>query len=398
MSEPYTPFKRPFDKIETADLSVLSSVHEGWYVEYKNQIPSAQAIAKSVAAFANTYGGFLFFGIAEKSKAENFAGQFNGIDNRDLPGEMEKIRQAIAAYCSPEPHFEVKVFSGPCEEIGLAAEKSIICLRTPWSVRAPHIHKNGVIYRRVADSSEPIVENDRHRLSELFGRSEKLLEMYKTWYECDPQFTIAEKNNPYLRILLTADPWNEKQPWLGLSISEIRQCFNPADCRPTLPFSSIQQTRSGVLARQTEGNGLCNLTLTWALNRDLTSEIIIPVPRIKFTKDLGANELLAGYTHGAQFETLLEDCQFEELDVLDLNQLYLIFNGIFETLERISEASGWIDGYDGTFKMLNAQRSTPFVDIEAVIQRCGRTGIPIIFPFMSTLRTSISSEYLHSFC
>ena len=385
MSESYTPFEKPLDRITSADLNVLRSVHEGWYVEYKEQVPNASSVAKSVTAFANTYGGFLFYGIKEKAKDENVAGEFIGIDEVILPGELDKIRQAIATYSSPDPHFEVKVLKGPCAEIQLDANKAIICLHIPWSPRAPHVHKTGVIYRRVSDSSEPCPENDRHRLSELFKRSDKIITSLKEWYDDDPPFYDSEKTHPNLRILLTADPWRERSPWLDQNIGSIRECFNPRQEKPTLPFNSIQPSRNGVLARQTQNNGWDNLTLTWALDRDLTSEIIVPIPFLSITTTVGDEGLLDGYIHGAEFLSLFRDQKFENLQVLDLNQLYLIFTGIFETLERISGASNWHLGYWGTFKVLNSQRAAPFIDISTVIKRYKETGIPIVFPLLSAL-------------
>jgi len=42
-------------------LEILKEKYEGWYVEYKRQLPKNSAIAKSVTSFSNTYGGWLFY-------------------------------------------------------------------------------------------------------------------------------------------------------------------------------------------------------------------------------------------------------------------------------------------------------------------------------------------------
>ena len=51
----------PFDKevadLFAEDLEGLRQVHEGWYVEYKEEAISPRNIAKSLSAFANQYGG-----------------------------------------------------------------------------------------------------------------------------------------------------------------------------------------------------------------------------------------------------------------------------------------------------------------------------------------------------
>jgi hypothetical protein len=54
----YSPFPKPLSDIVAADLSVLRSVVEGWYVEYRRLVPNASSIAKSISAFANQFGGW----------------------------------------------------------------------------------------------------------------------------------------------------------------------------------------------------------------------------------------------------------------------------------------------------------------------------------------------------
>ena len=386
MKQTYNPFVASFDDVTVEDLVVLRTVHEGWYIEYKEAVPNPSSIAKSVSAFANTHGGYLFYGIKEKSKVDNVAGDFPGITLGDLEPMRERIRQAIAAHCAPAPHFDLRILSGPCDAIGLLADHFIICIQVPWSARAPHVHKNGVIYRRVSDSSEPSPENDRHALGELFKRQDSLLSMYRSWYEADPEFSEREVGQPYLRLLIIPDPWRQRDPWLSLPTADIGRLFNPDGEPITLPFDSIYSTRDGIIARQTKGNSLESLTLTWALRRDLTSEILIPIPCLK---DSPAHDIecdLAGYDQEARFLALLKNHKYESLWILDLNQLYLIFLGIFDTLERLLMALEWEHGLSATFKILNADRACPFLDLESVMSGYEKTGIPVALNFLSALR------------
>lgn len=390
MGTPYNPFKKPLEDLVVDDLVTLRSVREGWYVEYKETVPNPPSIAKSVSAFANTHGGYLFYGVREKSKADNVAAEFPGIPLDDLESMQERIRQSISAHSAPAPYFHMKVLSGPSEALGLANDRSIICIHVPWSARAPHVHKNGVVYRRVSDSSEPIAENDRHELGELFKRSDKLLTMYRSWYDAEPNFSDAEKRQPYLRLLITFDPWRERAPRLPLPIEDVRKLFNPVDDVATLPFDSIYSTRDGFIARQTKGNGLDTLTLTWALRRDLTSEILVPIHCLRTDHEQDQQIELAGYEQEERFISVLSQHKYHSLSVLDLNQLYLIFTGIFQTLERIWKAINWKHGFFATFKTLNADRSCSFIDIARVIERYEKNGIPVSLSFMSPL-----SEHHH---
>lgn len=70
----YRPFDKRIEDLSPEDLGVLEKVNEGWYVEYKSELVPATALAKAVSAFANTYGGWLFLGVKERSKTEAVAG------------------------------------------------------------------------------------------------------------------------------------------------------------------------------------------------------------------------------------------------------------------------------------------------------------------------------------
>jgi Schlafen, AlbA_2 len=125
-SDGYTPFTRTLDEIQSSDLTVLKTVPEGWYVEYKEMFPDQASVAKSISAFANTYGGWLFYGIRESSDGERKAGGFPGIDVQNVATNDQQIRQAATAEINPIPYFVTRVLQGPEPSIGLAPEKAII--------------------------------------------------------------------------------------------------------------------------------------------------------------------------------------------------------------------------------------------------------------------------------
>ena len=70
--------------LQPPDLTILRNVHEGWYVEYKSQVVKASALAKSLSAFANTYGGWLFIGVQEQSGDNAVADEFPSIPEVDV--------------------------------------------------------------------------------------------------------------------------------------------------------------------------------------------------------------------------------------------------------------------------------------------------------------------------
>ncbi len=54
MKTDYSPFPNGDFPKTTADLQVLTTVKEGWFVEYKRELPNTKTIGKSISAFANT--------------------------------------------------------------------------------------------------------------------------------------------------------------------------------------------------------------------------------------------------------------------------------------------------------------------------------------------------------
>lgn len=75
----FNPFGRPPETVTADHLSALLGVREGWYIDFKSELPEAKSIAKSVSSFANTYGGWLCVGVSEavdNGHRTGFAGGF----------------------------------------------------------------------------------------------------------------------------------------------------------------------------------------------------------------------------------------------------------------------------------------------------------------------------------
>ena len=245
----YSPFDKAIHELQPSDLTILRNVHEGWYVEYKRQVVNAGALAKSLSAFANTYGGWLFIGVQEQSKDNAVAAKFLGIPEEDVDGILQSLRHSAADHLNPTPFFNPTVLRGPCAENGLAKGKAIIVVEVPQSHTAPHVHKDGRIYRRVADGSEPKPETDRFLLDQLWRRAEPLREMTRKWIERDPEFSREEEKMPYVRVLLCVDPWRQHAAWLGARLPEIRRVLTNSAIAgiPVVPFDTVHTTAEGSL-------------------------------------------------------------------------------------------------------------------------------------------------------
>ena len=375
----YSPFDKSIRELQASDLAVLRDVSEGWYVEYKSQIPKGSSLAKAVSAFANTYGGWLFLGVEEESKDNPVAGSFPGIPNREVESTLQRLRQVTNAHLSPAPHFDSKVLQGPSSEIELADEVSIVAVEVPRSHTTPHVHKDGRIYRRVADSSEPKPETDRFILDQLWHRADPIRGDVRRWVEKDPELSKGEEQAPYLRLLMCADPWRQRSPWLSAPVSEIRSILSREEAGlPSAPFDTLYTTANGYIARQAEGNDPHNYVMTWKIQRDLSSEVIFPLPLYHPSENDGDLKDILNYRFGADFLTLLTNKNYATPRVADLNFMMHLLLSTISKYRCLLRLAGADQRFFYKARALNFWRVLPFIDSKAILEEYKAHGLPII--------------------
>ncbi|SAI23918.1 Divergent AAA domain [Bordetella ansorpii] len=374
---PYSPFNKNIRDIEIADLKELKQASEGWYIEYKREPPNAGAIAKSISAFSNTYGGWLFIGVEEESKENPVAGKFPGVPRRDVDSSLQRLRKSATDHLNPTPHFETKVLWGPDSDTGLVDDHAVICVWVPQSISAPHIHKTGQIYRRVSDASEPKPENDRFVLDQLWRRADEIKQYHREWYERDPEFSKGEEDRPYVRLMLVADPWAERDVWIDSDNDEVRAALNQEAGISAIPFDNFYTLGDELIGRQLNGNDPQNLTLTWRLRRNLISDVIIPLP-LSEPDNVDILKLdFYGYANVQRLVCLLKKYQSGATRVVDINYLFNILIGVAEIQERLCKLADWRENYFIKVKLLNSWRTIPFVDIPEVLDRFDKHGPPM---------------------
>lgn len=374
----YSPFDKDIRALGPDDLAILKSVSEGWYVEYKKEVVSTRALAKAVSAFGNTYGGWLFLGVEQLESKDPVAGSFPGIPENQLDAIQQRLRQSVAEYLSPTPHFETKVFRGPCSEIGLPEGKVLIAIEIPQSHTAPHVHKDGRIYRRVADSSEPKPETDRFVLDQLWRRSEPIREMIRKWVERDPEFSEAEAKAPYLRLLLCVDPWFQRDAWISAPFSEIRSILNSHEIGiQSIAFDTVYPMASGFLARHLKGNDPYNYGLTWKMWRDLSCDIALPLPLYNSNDLNGLITEWNGYEYGETFINILKEQGHNQLNIVDLNFVMSVLISIVSKYQRLLKLADLDGRFHFKARWLNVWRLLPFIDIESVLSDFKEYGLPM---------------------
>ena len=376
----YSPFDKRMEELTPDDLEVLHAIREGWYVEYKSELVTSSALAKAVSAFANTYGGWLFLGVKEGSKSDSVADSFPGIPEGESEVAVQKLRQSCVDHLNPTPHFTWRALNGPCERIGLRKGRVILAVEIPQSNSAPHVHKDGRIYRRVADSSEPKHETDRFVLDQLWRRGDPIREAIREWIERDPEFSEMEKDTPYLRLLLCVDPWCQRDPWLDAPVSQIRTIFAEDEPGlPSTPFDTVYPVWDGFVARQVGNNYANVLGLTCRIRRNMSGEILVPLPLYRADSPGLLDEQLNDYEYSQRYISVLKNQGLGHMTprVVDFNFAAHVLIGViskYRRLLKLADASGefYIKG-----RLVNAWRGLPFLDVSAVVEEFEKYGVPM---------------------
>ena len=376
---PYSPFGKPLERLQPSDRTALRDTKEGWYVEYKSEAVPARALAKSLSAFANTHGGWLFVGVKEESKDNAVAGDFPGVATSELDGLLQRLRHSAAEHMNPAPLFNTQVLRGPCSAINLAAGRAVVAVEIPRSVTTPHVHKDGRIYRRVADGSEPAPETDRFLLDQLWRRDRPIRRQVRRWIKADPEFSKAERDNPYVRILLCADPWSRRPIRVGMQFEEIQDVFTSNDDEAaSTPYNTVHSTAGGILARQVTANDPRALALTWRMARDLTSDVIVPLAYQHVEEVDRLRPWLNGYAHSGEFIDALRNAGYSNVKVVDLNLLMHLLIATASKYRRLLRIAGLDPGYFFKARILNAWRVCPFIDTKSAISQFTTHGPPML--------------------
>jgi hypothetical protein len=263
----FNPFRKAIDEVQVQDLAILKNVAEGWYVDYKREGIKTNDLAKHLSAFSNQYGGFLIIGIREDEDGSRKAGSFIGIPQEELASLSLQIREAAVSHISPPVLYEERVVIGPCEEIGLAANKAILIIGIPQGNNPPYIHSSGRIYRRLADQSKPKEETDRYILDDLWRRGKEERDSLSEFLKKTPELPVVQENSTWAFVYLVPNI-DFPDPKIELSFEKFRlytvQCKESVGL-PSMPMQSVYSAQGGYIARQVEKNnpGLACVALRW---------------------------------------------------------------------------------------------------------------------------------------
>ena len=175
---------------ETVESFIKNSIEESIYIEFKaagalsKNDSAKKEVSKDVSAFANSDGGIIIYGIAEKNhKADNFS----FIDGNEFNKEwLEQIINSTINRNIPD----LKIF--PIRREG-KIENSIYVVQIPSSIEAPHMSRDKRFYRRFNFES---VAMEEYEIRQLYGRKVKS-KLIVNGYRIAPQNATDKDDDNY---------------------------------------------------------------------------------------------------------------------------------------------------------------------------------------------------------
>lgn len=388
----YNPFDQsPIDKLTADDLQKLieNYIAEGYYVEYKSQFVRNEKIGWSIASFANSYGGWYFVGV--ETDENNIAKTICGFDLSHCPDPISKIREIVKSNIDPQPLFYPQV-------IKLEENKAVCVVYIPDEQDKPFICKNGRIYRRVGDSSDPISENNRYAIDKLIEEGKEVNNKFREF--CQDE-RIHEGEHGWVKIFISPYPLGIIDPHFRLdfstskTIAEIIELSKQPINIPgfnsvtgNLPLNSGQTTFDSIIFRQTEQ--LAFNSLEFELFENLRAKIFIPLNNSEPWQSNDAN----GLTESTRkiFDNLYKskNILFNEtpnclLKFFNIDNLYLLIVSLMSFYQNILNKNSYINQVTVVIKINNVWRHTPFFDFNKWSEYVENYGLPVIHRNSSTI-------------
>ncbi len=387
---PFNPFEnnKHISQLTADDLNslIFNEVAEGYWVEYKSQFPDNPKVAKSIASFANTYGGWYFIGV-DADKTKNVPTSISGIDLKDTPNPIDKLREIIKSRIDPTPIFFSKI-------IELVDERVVLIVHIPDEQETPFITSDGRLYRRVADSSEPIAENNRYAIDELYQNGRKARQEFGLFCFDERIFSKAEDETGWINVFIKPlhgnfaidsgfTPYKRIEELLELSKKSTKIELEGIDISSSIPFDTGQITTDSILLKQTLTERIAFNGLSVELYFDGRVKFHIPLAgqfyilkNFPFKSKLKSSEVCSTLE---SLQRLYED-DIKYLRFFDMQQVFLIIAGLSSFYLKCFEKELInVERFRYAINIDNTWRSVAFSDSDDWGHHVKKYGLPIIY-------------------
>jgi hypothetical protein len=375
----YNPFEKNIEELTIDDIKALQSkqVKEGFYVEYKSVfVRETLKIAHSIASFANTHGGWYFVGIG--TDASNLPISFAGFSMAEQPKPIEHLRDIIKDKIDPFPVYYTNL-------IEFDDGKAILVVQIPESDETPHITKDGRIYRRNAegsDPSNPVAEPNRYVLDKLYEKSAKLQNEIERFCQKEIPLSKAEENNSFLEAYLMPYPLgllNIDQFTKIAFLESLKKTMNdPTKAKFTddvqmetqISFNNVGASWRSIIFRQCNPKSLKFTTLTFELFVNGNAKIIIPFEFIPVTSKRTSPAW-------EKLTTSMIDEDISLFRIIDGFKTLNVFVTMLQKYIDILISQNWQNNILIAYRLENTWRTILFLDSAQFIKHIEANGVPI---------------------
>lgn len=365
----YNPFDKNIDELIFDDLYSLveNQVKEGFYVEFKSDFQKNKDIAKSIASFANTRGGWYIIGVEDYDKT-NIAKDIVGFDIKKHNQPKESIRQIVRTNIHPIPFFEMELLESN-------DDKYVLVIFIPESFETPHILSNGVIYLRNGEESSPIEISDKYTLDKLYQKNSFLEAKLNSLLKNPFGSPFDEKNAklPFLNLCLLPKNFNNveiKDFYDKLFLDRFREMINQNESLFSdnqnitfnINFKNVARTPHSIIFRDVS-NGISSFNQTYEFFYNGAARLKIP---IRFT----TSQMLFS-SDGSQnsYSNLLKEYlgeKFREYRYVDIGAFYYIIRYATKKYSNFLEENvNYRDNVLAMFEMENIFQLVPYVECQS---------------------------------
>ena len=359
----FNPFNKNFNQLKYDDLSTLieNEVSEGWTLEYKSKILKSKDIAKSIASFANSEGGWYIVGVEEKGK-NNIAEKIIDIDLKKYKKPDNTINTAIKSNVKPIPTFYTKLLENPNE-----SDKGIVVVYVEKGYDVPYLTNDGKIYCRIGESSDPDVLKDRYSFEKLMERRNEINNKLDTF----KQNTIVMPtnfNNPLLEIdiFLKHDLFYFEDFHLKEFIEKLKDKFT----KPVSIFDGIiTENMKNMEIIPTPNSYILNFKEENNSNSFVNPTTILEIynqGHMKFKLILPKIVNKYSYDHYYLFEELLKS-EIDNLNIIDIYKLVTEFSIVINQYINFLKEYAFENNFYLSIELTNYDLSIPYFDDETLI-------------------------------
>lgn len=221
---------KPITSFSAADLDALVTerTEESRHLDFKRELPQQwtdekkRELCADVSSFANTGGGYLFFGVDENS---GVASAVPGLqEDIDIDKSIVQLEQIIRTGIDPRLGGIVTY------HIPTSKGKGVIAVHVPRSWRAPHLVKHGDSFRMYARTSRGKQPLDAQEIRRTFESTGNPVEAIRRWRD-DRIAKILADDTPVLlergaKLALHVVPLETIGDPFRFSVSDINKVRN----------------------------------------------------------------------------------------------------------------------------------------------------------------------------